>query len=160
MSSKLRLAPIAALAAILLAACGSSSHSTLTRAELVAQADPICKQVAVSRKAANDALSKVGSSTSKELRLLARVAPGVATLELQAVERLRSLKPQSSLSHEWQQLLDGMHQLASDAVTIGADAKANKLKSIESITSAGKKLRERLTTIASRNGFTYCGRTS
>jgi hypothetical protein len=160
MSSKLRLAPIAALVAILLAACGSSSHTTLTRAELVAQADPICKQVANRRKDANDALSKAGPSTTKELRLLARVAPGVATLELQAVERLRSLKPQSSLSHEWQQLLDGMHQLASDAATIAADAKANKLKSIESITSDGKKLRERLTTIASRNGFTYCGRTS
>jgi hypothetical protein len=53
-----------------------------------------------------------------------------------------------------------MHQLAEDAVQIGAQAKANKLKNVESITSSARVLRQQLTAIATRNGFTYCGITS
>jgi hypothetical protein len=158
MHRNLRLIVLTVLAALTLAACGGSSKSP--RAELVAKADPICKQVSVRRKAANEALVKAGGTSPKGLQLLARLAPGVASYELQAVERLQTLKAPSTLEQEWQRLLAGMHELAEDAVQIGVQAKADKLKKVESITSGARTLRQQLTAIATRDGFTYCGITS
>lgn len=158
MSHKLRLIVLAVLAAVMLAACGGSSKSP--RAELVAKADPICKQVSARRTAANEALSKAGGTSPKGLRLLAQLAPGVAAYEGHAVDELRSLKAPSELAADWQQLLAGMQTLADDAAQIGLEAKAKQLKKVESITSGARELRQRLTAIASRDGFAYCGRTS
>jgi hypothetical protein len=158
MPRKPRLAALAATAAILVAGCGGSSSPT--RSPLVAQADPICKQISVERTAANRELQKVGSSTTKQLQVLARVAPGVAADEQRAVARLRTLKAPSSLAGDWQVLLGGMGELADDAAQIGLDAKAKNLKGVQSLTSNGRAVRQRLTAIADRDGFVYCGRTS
>jgi hypothetical protein len=160
MSLKLRAISLAVLTTVTLAACGSSGSTTLTRGELVARADPICKQVAAKRTAANEELQKAGATSAQGLDLLARVAPRVATEESQAIDRLRSLKAPSTLTSDWQQLLAGMQTLAADAAQIGAEAKAKDLKKVEAITKSGRSTRERLTTIAQRDGFTYCGRTS
>jgi hypothetical protein len=159
MSRMPRLAPVLIFAAIAATGCGGSS-STSTTKTFVAQADPICKQVAILRTAANTAVSKASPSSSKELVVLARVAPAVASDEQQALVRLRALKPPSSLTSDWNVLLTGMQQLASDTTQIASDAKAKKLKGVESVTSSGRKLRQQLTEIATRDGFTYCGRTS
>jgi hypothetical protein len=160
MSLKLRAISLAVLTVLAVAACGGSGSTTLTRAELVAHADPICKQVSVKRTAANDELRTAGATSTKGLALLARVAPGIATDEHQAIEKLRSLKAPTALGNDWQQLLAGMQTLADDAAQIGAEANAKQLKKVEAITSSARALREQLTTIASRDGFTYCGRTS
>jgi hypothetical protein len=158
MPSKLRLAPIAIVIAIAAAGCGSSSNPA--KAKLVAEADPICKQVSVKRSAANAAVQQAGRSTSKTLTTLARVAPPVAVDEHQAIIRLRALKAPASLASDWQKLLNGMAQLANDATEIGDDAKAGEYKAITSLTASGRKLREQLTEISTRDGVTYCGRTS
>lgn len=158
MSRTLRLAPLALVIAILAAGCGNSSNTGA--AKLVAEADPICKQVSAERTAANTAVSNAKGSTTKTLQALARVAPPVAVDEHQAIARLRSLKAPSSLSTDWQKLLSGMEQLANDATAIGNDAKAGKYTDITALTASGRKLREQLTAIATRDGFTYCGRTS
>lgn len=164
MSRTLRLAPVLTVLAVLAAGCGGSSSTsgsnTSSRTNFVAQSDPICKQVSLERTAANKAVETAHSSTTKELAVLARVAPAVAADENQAILRLRSLKPPSSLTSDWQILLTGMQQLASDTTQIASDAKANKLKDVESVTSSGRKVRQQLTEIATRDGFTYCGRTS
>jgi hypothetical protein len=154
-----RLAPVLILVAVGVAGCGGSGPAT-NRQTFVAQADPICKQVSVERTTANAAVSKASPSKTKELAVLARVAPGVASDERQAVVRLRTLTPPSSLSSDWHVLLTGMQQLASDATQVAADAKANEFKDAETVTSSGRHLREQLTAIAARDGFTYCGRTS
>jgi hypothetical protein len=158
MPHKLRFAPFAAILAIAAAGCGSSGGSA--RAQLVAQADPVCKQVAAQRLAANTAVGKVGTSTAKTLQALARLAPAVAVDEHQAVARLRALKAPSSLADDWQLLLTGMQQLADDTTRIAADSKAKNYKEVEAITSSGRRLRQQLTVIAARDGFSYCGRTS
>jgi hypothetical protein len=158
MPRKLRFVPVALVLAIVAAGCGSSSNTGA--AKLIAQADPICKQVSLKRTAANTAVSKAGASTSKTLRALARVAPPVAVDEHQAIVRLRALKAPSALSSDWQKLLSGMEQLANDATAIGSDAKAGEYKDITSLTASGRKVREQITAIATRDGFTYCGRTS
>jgi hypothetical protein len=158
MPRNLRLATVALVLAIVAAGCGSSGSSG--NASLVAEADPICKQVSVERTAANSAISKAGSSTSKTLAVLARVAPPVAADEQRAIVRLRAIKAPSSLASDWQKLLAGMEQLANDATKIGADAKSGHYKDVTSLTASGRKVREQITAIATRDGFTYCGRTS
>jgi hypothetical protein len=157
MPHKPRLLALVALAVIAIAGCGSSG-STLSKAGLVAKADPICKQVAIARKAANATLSK--ASSSKQLHVLAQIAPGVAADEHQAVDQLRGLKAPAALAADWQQMLHGMQQLADDTTRLVQNAKANDLKAVESVTSSGRVVRQRLTAIANRIGFTYCGRTS
>jgi hypothetical protein len=158
-----RVVVFTALTAIALAGCGgggSSSSSTggggtsASRAALVAQADPICKQVAVKRAAANASIHGTGAAT---LPALSRLAPGMAVFEQTAVDKLRALKAPASASKEWQALLVGMEQLAIDDDRIGAEAKANHLKAVEATVTSGRSLREELAKIASRNGFKYCG---
>jgi hypothetical protein len=159
MPRKLRLAPVALVIALVASGCGSSG-SAPTRQSFVAQADPICKQVSIVRNSANAAVNNVSPSTTKELSVLARVAPSVASDEQQAVAKLRTLAPPSSLSGDWHALLTGMQQLAGDAAQIAADAKSDKFEAVKSITDSGRQLRQQLTAIASRDGFVYCGRTS
>jgi ABC-type enterochelin transport system substrate-binding protein len=157
MPHKPRHVALVALAAIAIAGCGSSG-SALSKAGLVAKADPICKQVSVARDAANAALSK--TSSSKQLQVLARIAPAVAAAEHQAVDQLRALKAPAALAANWQQMLNGMQQLADDTARLVHDAKANDIKAVEAITSSGRVMRQHLTVIANHIGFTYCGRTS
>jgi hypothetical protein len=160
-SSKSRLAVLAVLMSIAAAGCGGGSSSGGgSKAQLVAQADSICKPVAVQRATANTAVGKVSVSTTKELQLLARLAPPIALVEHSAVARLDVLKAPSSLSRDWQVLLSGIKQLADDTSAIATDAQAKNLKAVESITTSARTLREQLTTIATRDGFTYCGRDS
>lgn len=158
MSRMPRLIPLVAAVAVV-AGCGASQTHTANQA-FVAKADPICKQISVERTAANAALSKAGYSNTKALKILARVAPGVASDEQQAVTRLHALQVPSSLTADWQRLLTGIQQLASDAQQIAVDAKANNLNGVKSLTASGRQVRKRLTTIAVRDGFVYCGRTS
>jgi hypothetical protein len=158
MPRKLRLAPIAAVVALAAAGCGGSSSTT--KAKLVAEADTICKRIAVERTAANSQLSKTTESTAKTLQTLARIAPPVAAEEQQAIVRLRALKAPSSISADWRKMLAGMEQLADDAAEIGTHAKAKDYKGVVSLTDSGRRLRQALTQIAVRDGFTYCGRTS
>jgi hypothetical protein len=159
MPRKLRLALIAAVVAIAAAGCGSSS-GPLTKAQLVGQADPICEQIAIQRSHADAAANKPGFSSAKILQVLARVAPPVAKLEHEAIARLRTLKQPASMTSDWQKLLAGMEQLADDATQIGVRAKANDYKDVVSLNASGRKVREDITKIATRDGFTYCGRTS
>lgn len=158
MPRKLRLVPIAVVVALAVAGCGSSSKSG--NAKFVAEADPICKQTLAERTTANSEVSKVSSSTAKTLAVLARVAPPVAVDEHQAIARLQALKPPASLSTDWRQMLAGIEVLANDATQIGEHARAHDYKAIVSLTASGRKVRETLIPIASRDGFTYCGRTS
>jgi hypothetical protein len=165
MSCTSRLAPVLMFAALLAAGCGGSSGSSgstsaTTGKGFIAQADPICKSVSDIRTAANEAVNKASPSKSKELAVLARVAPGVASDEQRAVGKLRALQPPSSLSGDWHTMLTGMQKLADDAAQIASDAKAKNLKEVESLTKSGRTLREQLTAIAGRDGFAYCGRTS
>jgi hypothetical protein len=155
----LRLAPVLILLAIAAAGCGGSG-SAPTRQSFVAQADPICRQVSIVRNSANAAVNKASPSTAKELTVLARVAPSVAADEQQAIAKLRTLTPPSSLSGDWHTLLTGMQQLAGDAGQIATGAKVRNFTEVKSITDSGRQLRQQLTAIATRDGFAYCGRTS
>jgi hypothetical protein len=163
MSNRLRFAPIAAvtvLTALAAAGCGSSSSQPHKTSALVATADPVCHKVAVKREAANAALHEVSSSSTKTLQVLARVAPGIASVEHNAVVVLSKLKPSASEATEWDAILLGMRLLAEDTTKLAAAAHANNLIEVRHIDTNGKQLQEKLAVIAKRNGFAYCGVTS
>jgi|GEM_PF-6025467 hypothetical protein len=165
MSKRLRFAPIAAatvLTALLAAGCGSSNSSGQPHktSALVATADPVCQKVAVKREAANAALHEVSSSTTKTLQVLAKVAPGIASVENSAVATLSKLKPTTAEETEWDAILLGMRLLAEDTTKLAAAAKADNINEVHRIDTAGKQLQEKLAVIAKRNGFAYCGVTS
>jgi hypothetical protein len=147
----------AALATLAAGCGGGGSHP----AGLVAQADPICKQVATRRTAANAALSATKDASSKRrLALLARLAPEIEAIEQQAVEKLRALKPSSAQSSDWKRLLAGIEQLTSDTGKLASAAKAGNENEVKKVDTSGRTLREELTAIAARDGFQYCGRES
>jgi hypothetical protein len=159
MSRMTHLAPALILTAILATGCGGSS-GTPSRNHFVAQADPICKQIAERRAAANAALNKARGTTVEQLEVLTQVAPSIAADEDQAIARLRKLKAPGALAHSWQEMLTGMQKLANDDLRLHLDAKANNFKAVQSVIASGDKVRERITAIATSAGFAYCGRTS
>jgi hypothetical protein len=145
------------LTALAAAGCGSSSSQPHKTSALVATADPVCHKITVKREAANAALHEVSSSTTKTLHVLAQVAPGVASVENNAVTVLSKLKPSSAEATEWDAILLGMRLLAGDTSRLAAAAKANDIAEVHSVDAAGKQLQEKLAVIAKRNGFSYCG---
>jgi hypothetical protein len=161
MPHRFRFAPIALvtmLVALAAAGCGSSQPHKLSA--LVTAADPICKEVAEKRAAANAALQNVSSSTAKSLALLAKLAPGVAKVEHEEAVTLDALKQNGSASQDWKTILTGMQQLANDTTQLAADAKAGNITAVHSVIASGRTIQQKLAVIAERDGFTYCGRTS
>jgi len=148
----------ASAVAVILAGCGNAQHAT--RAQFVAQADPICKQAAAERAAANAAIPNTGAGPRKDMPILARVAPSVAADEHQAVNRLRALRAPASLAHDWRNLLAGIQELANDTTRLAAAAKADNFRAVQAIDASGRQLDSRLSLIAARDGFAFCGRTS
>ncbi len=153
----LALVAVLAIAVLAIAGCGGQT----ARGRFVAQADAICKQVAVRRLAANAALSRAGSrSSAHALDALAQIAPGVGAYEHDAVLRLGALKAPASLADDWQKMLIGMDRLASNTARLGAVAKSKNVKGGQALLVSSQRVHQELTTLAARDGFTYCGRTS
>jgi hypothetical protein len=153
-------APLAlAATAVIAAGCGSSHPSA--RAQLVAKADPICRLIAEKRAATNKEINSARTLTGPNtLKIIARTAPGVAAYETQAVAQLRTIPAPASLAGDWNEMLAGLQQLANDTALLGKAAKTNNVKQGEAVVASSRKTRQRLTQIATRDGFTYCGRTS
>jgi hypothetical protein len=139
----------------LLTGCGSSSPN----AKLIAQADPICKQVNARVAATNAALGHVtnlrGAHTLSEV---AQTGPGLATYEHQGVTRLSALKAPTSLSNDWQTLLAGLQQLANYTGQLAIEAGAKNAKLGEETIAQSRKLQKQLIAIATHDGFQHCGR--
>lgn len=140
-----------ALAAAVLAAGGCGGSKGLSRAELIAKADPICQR-------ANHALdsSKISSKN------LASVAPGLATVEQQVSAELAKLTPPSSMVADWHVIVDGFRRTAVGLNEVGRVAKAGlsakpttALLEGEKEVSKGQQARA---TTAGRDGFLECAR--
>jgi hypothetical protein len=153
------------LVAVLAVGCGSQSSTptasqgtSTTRSPLVAQADPICQQIAAERQATNAALRHADTSTTKLLQALAQKASGTAAYERRQLTRLSKLSVPSSIAHDWGELLAGMRQLAGFAERLGPEARSMNAAGVQKLVGESARLRQRLASIAGRDGFTYCGR--
>ncbi len=157
MAYKLRF--LLPLAAVLATGCGGTgSTKTLTRAQLIAQADPICASASAKRKEARARLGKAASFASPQaLTTIAKTAPGLAAYEREAVSKLGRLNAPTSLAHDWQSMLAGLQRLANDTAQLGAYAKEKNVKQAEKLTSGSESTRKQLLAIAGRDGFKNCG---
>jgi hypothetical protein len=143
------LVVIALVAATLLAAgCGSSSKP-LTRAQLTAKANTICKKVTVKLQAA----TKKGVSTVQQI---AHLAPELASYEETALVELGKLIPPAALESDWKTFISGAQTLAENTSKLGEYAKANNLKSARALIKSSTTTQQRMVAIAKRDNLKEC----
>lgn len=137
-----------ALASVLAAsASGCGSTKSLSHAELVAKAEPICSR-------ANNALD----SSKIDPGNLASVAPGVGVAFAQAADELGKLRPPSSMVADWKVIVDGFRRAGASLQKIGRAAKDKQHGLLlEAEKEFGKGQNDRSTT-ATRNGFNDCAK--
>jgi hypothetical protein len=142
------------LVALLAGGCGQSEKD-----KLIAQADPICKQVNARRASANASLGNVTTLRGKgTLAGVAKTALPLATYQHEAVAKLTALKVPSSIAKDWQTMLSGLQQLANYTAQLGLVAKANKPAFGEKLIATSRELQKQLIALAKRDGFQHCGR--
>jgi uncharacterized protein with von Willebrand factor type A (vWA) domain len=136
-----------ALAAMTLAASGcGSSAKPLTRAELTAKADAICKTVT----------ARLAKNTIRTQQDIARVAGELAAFEQVALTNLSKLVPPAALADDWKQFVAGAQTLAENTSKIGEYAKANNLKASKSLITSSQATQRQMTAIAKRDGLRSC----
>lgn len=155
---------IIALAATALAAsgCGSSSSSSnggsnnnsgntgaskpLTRAELVAKADAICKSI-------NARLNATGASSNKGG---AQVFLRLAAFEQTALAELEKFNPPAVLAGDWRQIVASGRTLAADTAKYSEYTKLKNPTAAQSVVVSGDKIRQQASTMARSDGFNDC----
>jgi hypothetical protein len=137
-----------ALAATTLAVsgCGGSSPKPLTRAELTAKANAICKTVT----------AKLASKTIKTQQDIARIAPELASFEQAALAELSKLVPPAELANDWKQFVAGAQTLAENTSKLGEYAKANNLKAAKGLITSSQAVQQQMVATAKRDGLTAC----
>jgi hypothetical protein len=126
----------------------SAKHSAQSAvdARLIASADPICRRF-------NKQLISAARSESSNI---AREAPRNAAIELQAVGALSKLSPPASLAHDWTQMLAYRRTLAQELVVLARDAQAGNAAGMRALGVSKKRVRQKLTQLAARDGFNDC----
>jgi hypothetical protein len=141
-----RLAGVAlTVAALTASGCGSSSKP-LTRAELTAQADAICKTVT----------AKLATKSIKSQQDIARIAPELASFEQTALAGLGKLVPPAELENDWKQFVAGAQTLAENTAKLGEYAKANNLKAAGKLIGSSEVVQHQMVATAKRDGLTAC----
>jgi hypothetical protein len=141
-----RVAAIALTATMLAASgCGSSSKP-LTRAELTAKANAICKTVT----------AKISSRSVKTQQDIARVAGELASFEQTALTNLSKLVPPAELEDDWKQFVAGAQTLAENTAKLGEYAKTNNLKGAKGLITSSEATQRQMVAIAKRDGLTAC----
>ncbi len=136
-----------ALMTIALAAsgCGSSSKP-LTRAELTAKANAICKKVT----------AKMSSKSASSEQQISRVASELSSFEQTALADLSKLVPPAELETDWKRFVAGAQTLAENTAKLGEYAKAKNLKAGKALILSSENTQKQMVVIAKRDGLTAC----
>jgi hypothetical protein len=128
----------------------SSRTGPLTRAELIAAADLICRRVN----------AKHAATTFSSRASLARLLPMLAAYQQEADSAMRKLTPPASMAKSWKEMVADATTFTTAMAKLGEYVKANNVKGGYSVSHAGARANERLLAIAKREGFTDCARNS
>jgi hypothetical protein len=131
--------------ALVASGCGSSSKP-LTRAELTAKANAICRTVA----------AKISSKSASTQQQIGRVAEELASFEQTALTNLSKLVPPAELESDWKQFVAGAQTLAENTAKLGEYAKANNLKAAKGLIRSSEATQKQMVTIAKRDGLHAC----
>jgi hypothetical protein len=140
------MAAVLAVAALALGGCGGSSPKPLTRAELTAKADAICKIVS----------AKLATKTVNSVQGIARTAPELASFEQLALNELSKLVPPATLESDWKMFIAGAQTLAENTAKLGEYAKSNNLKGAGPLITSSEATQHRMLLIVKRDGITSC----
>jgi hypothetical protein len=143
-----RVRPVAvalATTTLAVAGCGSSSKP-LTRAELTAKANAICRTVT----------AKLATKTIKSQQDIARIAPELASFEQTALAELGKLVPPAELENDWKQFVAGAQTLADNTSKLGEYARVNDLKAARSLITSSQAVQQKMMATAKRDGLKDC----
>jgi hypothetical protein len=156
--SRRHLAALALVATTLAASgCGGSAGSSgsLTRSELIARGDAICRRIN----------AKLRATTVTSARDYARLAPPLAAYEQAAVAEMRKLTPPASMANGWNQVVSGAQMLADGTAKLGQYAQrsnpfqAHQTPSVHAAFVATAEGMRQMVAAAQREGFNDCAQT-
>ena len=162
LASGCRLTALLIAAMLAVAGCGGSSKAqpsgSVTESRptkesagangLIAKADAICRRLNVELAAT--------ASTGSEAHQLALSAPRHAALERHALAQLGKLAVPASLARDWRQILAYRQTLAEELVKLARYAKTNDTRAIQALGASKKRVHQKLTELATRDGFKDC----
>lgn len=125
--------------------CGSSSKP-LTRAELTAKANAICKTVT----------AKISSKSISTEQQVSRVAGELAAFEQTALTSLSKLVPPAELETDWKVFVSGAQTLAENTAKLGEYARSKNLKAAKALILSSEATQKQMVVIAKRDGLTAC----
>jgi hypothetical protein len=125
--------------------CGSSPKP-LTRAELTAKANAICKTVT----------AKIASKSVSTEQQISRVAGELASFEQAALADLSKLVPPMELENDWKRFVSGAQTLAENTAKLGEYAKTKNLKAAKGLILSSEATQKQMVAIAKRDGLTAC----
>lgn len=140
-------AAAALLTMALCSGCGSSPKP-LTRAQLVARADAICRQVTAKLETVNK-----GRAVSTPQQI-ARAAAGASGFEQSALDELGKLTPPAALEADWKRFVAGAQSLADDTASLSESV--NDPAVARRVIASAEATQKQMAAIAKRNGFTDC----
>lgn len=123
------------------------SGRPLTRAELIAQGDAICRRVNLKR-------STIRLETSRDY---AQLLP-FAAYQRTALAQMRNLIPPASMATNWSKILADTQTVAEAMAGVGAAGLANQAAELSSQARRGGKALYEAQAIAKREGFKDCAR--
>jgi hypothetical protein len=124
----------------------SASKAPLSRAELIAKADAICK----------DLNAKRSTIVLRSVADYARYLPQAAAYYRAAIVELDKLNPPASMSRDWQTIIKADRIIAVNTAKVGEDAKAKKIAAIRPLYAATAPIQKHRLATAQRDGFKYC----
>ncbi|HEU0249441.1 MAG TPA: hypothetical protein VFR48_01830 [Solirubrobacteraceae bacterium] len=119
----------------------------MSRAALIARADPICAHV-----------NKVLAATSLRSKVdYEKQLPGVISSEQAAAEKLAKLRPPAELASDWSQIVDALRTIATVTTKIDQAAIAGQHENaIHSLLISGQNARLQAMRTARSDGFHDC----
>jgi hypothetical protein len=138
---------LTAMALTVCGGCGASSKP-LTRAELTAKADAICKRVSAK-------LATVNKQASNQ-QGIAQVAPRLASFEQTELAELSKLTPPSELANDWKTIVAGAQMLAENTAKLGEYAQAKDVKGAQGLIGSSERTQRQMLATVRRDGLTAC----
>lgn len=141
-----RAASAVMLTAVLAATGCGSSNKALSRSELTAKANAICKRL-------NDMRVAINIKTRKDA---SEAFPRLAASEQTAFAELQELRPPASLASDWRQLTANGAALARDTKRLAAYVAASNNRATKTEASSTGALFEAIHVIAKQDGIDRC----
>jgi hypothetical protein len=135
-----------ATTALTVCGCGSSSPKPLTRTELTAKADTICKSVS----------AKVAGKSANSVQGIARTATELSSSEQSALNELSKLIPPVAMEADWKTFIAGAQTLAENTAKLGEYAKSNNLKNARALILSSEATVKQMTAIAQKYDIKGC----